>query len=289
MIFAIFIDLAARFLWNLPKDEQKGMRFMYHIEQMFFYFKDHFASYKHSYQLEMKQNEVGLGPFIREFSVWLHNVDSFPIPIFYQMWDNYIEVYKKEIPVAGALIFQENREIRGFSVLFVEGKDSQKWGFPKGKRNQYESWYDCAKREVGEETGWNGWNQLDHVIKMQEHKRLQASVNKKDFRVPKRPRTLEKKHDLYYVDLPLGINKQHYSRSITPTRIYFLYYPVIVHILKQYHKDEIWKIPDAREISRVAWLPWSHLMGQKNVTWQVRKHYFYLSDMMRNIAERLSS
>ena len=280
MIFEIFIDLTARFLWNLPQNEKKGMRLMYHIEQMFFYFKDHFPSYKVSYQLEMKQEEVNLTDFLQEFSLWLNEVSGFPLSHFYQMWENYIEVYKKEIPVAGALIFRPGT-LDSFEVLCVLGTESQKWGFPKGKCNQYESLYDCAKREVMEETGWTALYLITHSKERNLHERL---PQRRNFSKPARPKSLaikRKELTVYYLDLHKGAIPN--GKPITPTRIYLLYYPTLKQLFSP--SADQWLKPDGREVSEVAWLQWNSLKTMPTVIFQLRKHFHLLSKAMKEVCK----
>jgi 8-oxo-dGTP pyrophosphatase MutT (NUDIX family) len=50
---------------------------------------------------------------------------------------------------AGAIIFTKNKQ----NVVIVRNKTNKKWGFPKGHGNPGETIYDCAFREVYEETG----------------------------------------------------------------------------------------------------------------------------------------
>jgi hypothetical protein len=63
-------------------------------------------------------------------------------------------------PVCGALIFNKDNN----KVLVV--RVGQKYGFPKGKQNQGETFEDCAIREVEEETGLNIANKLDSRIRI---------------------------------------------------------------------------------------------------------------------------
>lgn len=362
-MISVFQDLAARFLYNLPQEEIKGMRLMYHIEQMFFYFKDQSHFYQKYHFLKFEDIQMNLRNFIDQFSNWFQAISVYPKILFYTLWNEYVEVYKKEIPVAGAIIFTS--EGQSLSVLCVKGKDSNKWGFPKGKRNQYESWFACAQREVQEETGWNGWRIL-HQHKRKTHKvkprfhdlkkhnllpfltdslTLRGSQNptplsvrkpKRDFSTPRRPQTLvnleveETKFGTTRCDshpLPPNISSSfrippstfptnstptsnnsetyplffylnlhhipsnlkatlptanHYRKPITPTRIYFLYYPMINSLLSQSKIKcfERWNKPDMKEISQVSWLQWDNLAHKLDVTWQLRKHHAILTQAM---------
>ena len=80
-------------------------------------------------------------------------------------------------------------------------------------------------------------------------------------------------------------SSDHRRKPITPTRIYFLYYPMIDSLLEEYKikKLEKWHIPDVKEISQVAWLQWESLAHKPEVTWQLRKHHFILTKAMKEV------
>ena len=52
---------------------------------------------------------------------------------------------------SGCIIFTINKD-KQYMVLCVKGARSNKWGFPKGHLNEFESYSDCAVRETYEET-----------------------------------------------------------------------------------------------------------------------------------------
>ena len=76
--------------------------------------------------------------------------------------------------------------------------DEPEWGFPKGRRNNRESDYDCAMREFGEETGYNTniLQNLQNVIPFEE---IFTGSNYKSYK---------HKYFLMYID---------YSNSLTTT------------------------------------------------------------------------
>lgn len=59
--------------------------------------------------------------------------------------------YKQSIPVRGAAIFNESLD----KLLIVQGMESNKWSFPRGKISKDENDVDCAIREVKEEIGFD--------------------------------------------------------------------------------------------------------------------------------------
>jgi 8-oxo-dGTP pyrophosphatase MutT (NUDIX family) len=52
------------------------------------------------------------------------------------------------------------------NVLLVRGRGSQKWSFPKGHKHRKESSFECAKRELFEETGIIAPNTYTSYYKM---------------------------------------------------------------------------------------------------------------------------
>ena len=58
---------------------------------------------------------------------------------------------KNQLPSAGAIIFDSD-----LNLLIVHQKRSGKWSIPKGHlKNEKEDKFECAKREIREETGLN--------------------------------------------------------------------------------------------------------------------------------------
>ena len=55
------------------------------------------------------------------------------------------------------------------SVLAVQSYHGKYWGFPQGKINQGESFFDCARRETKEEVGIdiNSLNIKERVLKIE--------------------------------------------------------------------------------------------------------------------------
>ena len=54
----------------------------------------------------------------------------------------------RKIGCGGVIIDTQYNEI-----LLIRGRNSQKWGLPKGRKNMNETLEECASREIWEETG----------------------------------------------------------------------------------------------------------------------------------------
>ncbi|XP_009892114.1 PREDICTED: m7GpppN-mRNA hydrolase [Charadrius vociferus] len=101
------------------------------------------------------QNTPGLPQCgIRDFAKAVFNHCPFLLPQgedVQKVLDEWKE-YKMGVPTYGAIILDETLE----NVLLVQGYLAKSgWGFPKGKVNKEEAPYDCAAREVFEETGFD--------------------------------------------------------------------------------------------------------------------------------------
>jgi 8-oxo-dGTP pyrophosphatase MutT (NUDIX family) len=233
----LFTHLSSRFYLNVPSSEQEGTRLMYHVEQMYFFTLDHLSELVAQFHLPSDfQKQFSLQFFIDQFRVWFTSHPfpfSFSASMFNEIWEEYIEIYKKEIPVSAILLlkpiskksvgekgFPSSKPSSSCMVLMVKGKDSGKWGLPKGKRNHGESWYECACRELMEETGWNGleilnewgWKPKEVPISIdslrQPHPPLRSSRDYKT--APRRPQSFE---------LPLQSSS---SSSNDPPLLYYL-------------------------------------------------------------------
>ena len=73
---------------------------------------------------------------------WLKEKESITMPpAFHSYKPRHMKVY-------GCILINNYGE-----VLLVKGRLSKKWSFPKGHCKRYETDFDCAKRELLEETG----------------------------------------------------------------------------------------------------------------------------------------
>jgi ADP-ribose pyrophosphatase YjhB (NUDIX family) len=81
----------------------------------------------------------------------------------------------------------------------IKGWDEPEWGFPKGRRNNRESDYDCAIREFSEETGYESkiLENLQNIIPYEE---IFTGSNYKSYK---------HKYFLMYID---------YNKSLTPCK-----------------------------------------------------------------------
>jgi hypothetical protein len=289
---SLFLDLSVRFFVNLPSKEWQSFRIMFHIEQLYYYFIDHFPSLQETFKLPLPQKEYTLPYFIHRFGNWFALTFSIAFSQFGLWWEEYIERYKKEIPVAGALIFRQADKNK-ISFLSVQGLESQKWGLPKGKLNCEESWLEGAMREVGEETGWNGWALAHSHLSLSGKKVEEINLNpserkeRKDYsKGPCRPSSLSTRptptyESYFYVDLMYRAGPQ----VQTPIRFYILHYDYMISLLppSQVKKLRAPFAKDKKEISEISWLNWSTIGKDRQVTWLVRQHYTLLNQAVQYV------
>ncbi|EPY51894.1 mRNA decapping complex catalytic subunit Dcp2 [Schizosaccharomyces cryophilus OY26] len=138
-------DLSARFILNLPAEEQSSVeRLCFQIEQAHWFYEDFIRA----------QNDQLPSLGLRVFSARLFA--HCPLlwkwsKVHEEAFDDFLR-YKTRIPVRGAILLDKSLQ----RCLLVKGwKASSGWGFPKGKIDKDESDVDCAIREVYEETGFD--------------------------------------------------------------------------------------------------------------------------------------
>ncbi|WBW73304.1 mRNA decapping complex catalytic subunit Dcp2 [Schizosaccharomyces osmophilus] len=138
-------DLSARFILNLPAEEQSSVeRLCFQIEQAHWFYEDFIRA----------QNDQLPSLGLRVFSARLFA--HCPLlwkwsKVHEEAFDDFLR-YKTRIPVRGAILLDKSLQ----RCLLVKGwKASSGWGFPKGKIDKDESDVDCAVREVYEETGFD--------------------------------------------------------------------------------------------------------------------------------------
>ncbi|EPX70732.1 mRNA decapping complex catalytic subunit Dcp2 [Schizosaccharomyces octosporus yFS286] len=138
-------DLSARFILNLPAEEQSSVeRLCFQIEQAHWFYEDFIRA----------QNDQLPSLGLRVFSARLFA--HCPLlwkwsKVHEEAFDDFLR-YKTRIPVRGAIMLDKSLQ----RCLLVKGwKASSGWGFPKGKIDKDESDVDCAVREVYEETGFD--------------------------------------------------------------------------------------------------------------------------------------
>ncbi|XP_032220585.1 m7GpppN-mRNA hydrolase [Nematostella vectensis] len=138
-------DLCSRFLINIPDEERKDVvRLCFQVETAHWFYLDFYR------QERPELPACGLKEFTKiifnKFP-FLNKTDQHVDEIF----DNW-QKYKFSVPVYGAIILNEALD----KCLLVQPFMSRtSWGFPKGKVNKDENEFDCAIREVLEETGFD--------------------------------------------------------------------------------------------------------------------------------------
>lgn len=141
----ILEDLCSRFLINIPEEERKDIvRLCFQIETAHWFYVDFH-----------RQEQPDLPPCgLKDFT----NIIFQQFPFLNKTGENIDEVfenwkkYKYSVPVHGAILLNQNLDK---CVLVQPFMSRTSWGFPKGKVNKDESAFDCAIREVLEETGFD--------------------------------------------------------------------------------------------------------------------------------------
>jgi mRNA-decapping enzyme subunit 2 len=138
-------DLASRFVVNCPTEEQESInRCMWQVEAAHWFYDD-----------VVRRHQDGL-PFLnfKDFTMAFLkacpslNLDDESISRSLNLFAK----YKRRVPVCGAIML--NSAMTKCVLVKAWGKCSA-WSFPKGKINQDESKFECALREVEEETGYS--------------------------------------------------------------------------------------------------------------------------------------
>ncbi|XP_031574113.1 m7GpppN-mRNA hydrolase-like [Actinia tenebrosa] len=141
----ILEDLCSRFLINIPDEERKDVvRLCFQIELAHWFYID----------FHRQENPDLPGCGIKEFTRIIFN--HFPFlnksdEDINQIFANWRK-YKLKVPVFGAIIVNETLDK---CILVQPAMSKTSWGFPKGKVNKDEDEFECAIREVYEETGFD--------------------------------------------------------------------------------------------------------------------------------------
>lgn len=141
----ILEDLCSRFLINIPEEERKDIvRLCFQIETAHWFYVDFH-----------RQEQPDLPPCgLKDFT----NIIFRQFPFLNKTGEDIDEVfenwkkYKYSVPVYGAILLNQSLDK---CVLVQPFMSRTSWGFPKGKVNKDESAFDCAVREVLEETGFD--------------------------------------------------------------------------------------------------------------------------------------
>ena len=310
----LFNELSCRFFLNLPSEELSDTRIMVQVHQSYWFLIDNWCDFQIKYSLDVLP--WNLTQFIYLYKIWFIKKLKLNSLTFDTIWSNYIDIYYKEIPVAGVVLFRYQSNIKEIEVLMIKGATSQKWGFPKGKINKNELWLECAARELLEETNWNGLliglqtNKIEEIeiqVEFEEKKNFKLKhyyhskiINPKPF----------KKHllQVFFLNLhKLGNtwNKQYIeyqNKSIfvqTPFRLYFFDYILFLkqlqvltrhdnktsnnnnnnnnNINNKFDLNEF-KINDKKEVSEIQWHPLKNLLLLENLLYLFRKNYHLIKD-----------
>ncbi|KAJ2761271.1 mRNA-decapping enzyme subunit 2, partial [Coemansia nantahalensis] len=138
-------DLASRFIINVPEEElQEIARICFQIEQAHWFYDDFVREENPSLpSMTLKTFAGRMFKHCPLLSQWAHDSDT--------AYQTFLE-YKFKVPVCGAIIL--NRMLD--KAILVKGWSSRSsWGFPRGKINKDEPEWQCAQREVIEETGFD--------------------------------------------------------------------------------------------------------------------------------------
>ncbi|KAJ2856586.1 mRNA-decapping enzyme subunit 2 [Coemansia erecta] len=138
-------DLASRFIINVPEEElQEIERICFQIEQAHWFYEDFIREKNKSLpSMTLKTFAARMFKHCPLLSQWAHNSEA--------AYQNFLD-YKFKVPVCGAILLNPTLD----KVLLVKGWSSRSsWGFPRGKINKDEPEWQCAQREVIEETGFD--------------------------------------------------------------------------------------------------------------------------------------
>uniref|UniRef100_A0A146KZE5 m7GpppN-mRNA hydrolase n=2 Tax=Lygus hesperus TaxID=30085 RepID=A0A146KZE5_LYGHE len=144
-------DLCSRFIINVPEEERKNViRICFQIELAHWFYIDFYS----------KQKETRKICNLKEFASIVFKHVPFLHP-FVEKVDKIIDEWKEYkycVPTYGAILLNEDLS----HALLVQSYCSKSsWGFPKGKINKGESPWQCAIREVLEETGFDIREHMD--------------------------------------------------------------------------------------------------------------------------------
>jgi len=141
-------DLSARFLINLPKEEEnRKERLFFQIEEAHWFYEDY-------YRKKFKLPKLNLRVFA--FKIAMHSGIFLRPEEIEDEFKSFLK-YKKTVPVFGALIFNGTMD----KILLVKGfGPHMPYTFPRGKVCRSETDVECAIREVFEEVGYDARSKI---------------------------------------------------------------------------------------------------------------------------------
>lgn len=162
-------DIETRFLYNLPESELNSPeRLFYQIEQAYWYYED-FKADRYSH-LPHFSTLKSFATKIFQHCELLQNMST----SFHQLFSEYKE-YKAKIPVCGCILMNPDMT----KIVLVKDWNGGSWTFPRGKVNEGEDEFECAVREVYEETGFNARDHSDpqnFVVTFHGEKKIQLFI-----------------------------------------------------------------------------------------------------------------
>jgi len=160
-------DLCSRFILSLPESEFETFeRIFFALESSHWYYDDFYRDRDESLpNLSLKEFAARMfdhTPLLKPF------VDDFE-----KLFQDF-RAYKSEVPSCGAAMINSDLT----HVVLVQGWNAKgKWGFPKGKLAKDESEFECARREVFEETSYD----CGHLMKEEDY--LDATMQGRKVRI----------------------------------------------------------------------------------------------------------
>jgi mRNA-decapping enzyme subunit 2 len=149
------VDLVSRFIVNLPGVEfESWNRIWYHLELAYYFWIDHMNGNTSSMTIEQ---------FGYELMRTVLKDECPSLRLLSLLYSRFVRVYKYCIPVCGIALTCNTK------ALLVQNKSSGKWGFTKGKINCGESAWECAVRELKEESDISYDAMSSHVVSTKKH------------------------------------------------------------------------------------------------------------------------
>lgn len=163
------MDVETRFIYSFPESElNKTERLFFQIEQAYWYYEDfkadRFPTLPHFNHLK------NFAKKIFEHCELLKNKSK----QFKELFETYAN-YKSKIPVCGCILMNPSMN----KVVLVCNWDGKSWSFPRGKIDENETEFNCAMREVNEETGFNPephCNENEFLVCFQDQKKIQLFI-----------------------------------------------------------------------------------------------------------------